>query len=369
MVTLCPDFRFAMTHFPRVFMTAIATASAFVLLAADAPAVRHASLTQAKQDARNAGAPDAVAAFGQPVLGYTMQSSPPLVRAILGVPGAASFSAPLVLPPAVLQFHIAPSQAYALAERRANELAVIPLTAGHAGPPVALAGAFPSPDLVAFSFAGRSAVLYSAAAAQLQVISGLPSAPAIVETISTSAFPSGIQEAAVSDDGTAVLIASAAGAYQLLPGAVHQVVGTTGALALAFFPNSSQAAIGDRTTGSLYLWPATAGPAAASLLAAHLEGMAAMGATADGQGLWVTNPAGGSIWRVSAQTGELRTFPLPVSPRTMERLPYRDMLLISSVAGQPAWIFFQQGGEALTVFVPAARSGVLRENPGRVHVP
>jgi hypothetical protein len=49
----------------------------------------------------------------------------------------------------------------------------------------------------------------------------------------------------------------------------------------------------------------------------------------------------------------------------MERLPYRDMLLISSHAGQPAWIFFQQGGEALTVFVPAAR---FRVHPGRIHV-
>jgi hypothetical protein len=354
-----------MTHFQRVFIAAIAAASTFVLLAADAPSVRHASLTQAKQDANTEGATDSLAAFGNPVLGYVMQSSPLLLRAILGVPGAASFSQPLSLPADVIRVHIAPSQAYALAERRADDLAVIPLHAGSAGQTVALGGALPSPDLVAFSFTGRSAVLYSAAVAQLQVITGLPGTPAVVQTISANTFPNGIQDAAVSDDGTSVLLASADGAYQLLPGAARQVVGATGAPALAFFPNSSQAAIGDRTTGSVYLWPATAGSASASLLAAHLEGMAAMCATADGQGLWVTNPAGGSIWWVSAHTGEVRTFQLPVSPTTMERLPYRDMLLISSHAGQPAWIFFQQGGEALTVFVPAAR---FRVHPGRIHV-
>jgi hypothetical protein len=367
MVTLCPDFGSAMKHFPRVFIATIAAASTVVLWAADEPAVRHASLTPAKQDAQTAGT-DAMAAFGQPVLGYVMQSPPLLLRAILGVPGAASFSAPLSLPAEVIQLHIAPSQAYALAERRANDLAVIPLKAGRAGQAVAVPGAMPSPDLVAFSFTGRSAVLYSAVAAQLQVVAGLPGAPTVVETISTGTLAGGIQDAAVSDDGTSVLIASAGGAYQLLHGAAQQVVSATVTPALAFFPNSSQAAIGDRSTGSVYLWPAGAGSAAASLLTAHLEGMAAMCATADGQGLWVTNPAGSSIWWVSAQTGEVRTLPLPVRPTSMERLPYRDMLLISSEVNQPAWIFFQQGGEALTVFVPAAGIRVHPGNPGRVHV-
>jgi len=218
-----------------------------------------------------------------------------------------------------------------------------------------LAGALRLPDLVVFSPTGRTVLLYSAAAS-LQVVTGLPGTPRVARTVGAGAFPQGIQDAAVSDDGASVLLASAGGAYRLLAdGQTQPVLSTAGSAALAFFPNSSQAAIGDRILGSVYLWPAATGPVSVNLLSSGLAGLGEMRATADGQGLWITDPNANSIRRLSSHTGEVQTFHLPVSPGRMDRLPYGEMFLVSSAAGQPAWIFLREGDQTLTVFVPPAR--------------
>src|SRR5690349_2902867 len=48
----------------------------------------------------------------RPVIGYAAQSSPPELRAIVGVPGAAVFSEPLPLPDNVTRIRLAPGQSY-----------------------------------------------------------------------------------------------------------------------------------------------------------------------------------------------------------------------------------------------------------------
>ncbi len=344
-----------MKQLRRIFIAALPALFCVVLRAGDTGPVHHAAITPSgtHEDAQSGSAP--AASMGQPVLGYVTQSSGVRLRAILGVPGSAELSAALPLPGNVTRVYAAPGQAYALAERLGDDPAVVALQSGNALPPAPLAGAIRLPDLVAFSPTGQAALLYSAAAG-LQVITSLPGAPQIARTVSASTLPAGIQGAAVSDDGSAVLLAAAGGAYQLLGGGqTEQVVGATGAAMLAFFPNSSQAAIGDQGSGSVYLWPAATGSVSAGLLMAGLSGLGAMRASADGQSLWIANPGGNSIWLLSVHTGSVRTFPLPVSPSSLDRLPYGEMFLISSDAGQPAWIFFQQQGEGVASFIPAAR--------------
>jgi hypothetical protein len=342
----------AMRQFQRIFIALWPAILSFALPAADVPALRHATVAQAEPH-KNNNAPNGL--IGQPILGYITQSSPLRLRAILGVPGSAVLSGAMLLPANTARVHLAPGQAYALAERRNDDPAVVVLKAGSAGTAIPVDGAIQTPDVVAFSPTGQSALLWSATAG-LQVIGGLPGTPAIVRTVGAAAFPKAIQDAAVSDDGDSVLLASEGGAYQLLrDGTTRQVISSADSAALAFLPNSSQAAIGDRRAGSVYLWVTGTGQGSASLLSTGLAGLDIMRATVDGQSLWITNPGGNSVWQLDIRTGGVRTFSLPVSPVSLDRLPYGEISLISSAPGQPTWILLSQGDHASAVFVPAAR--------------
>lgn len=321
-------------------------------LTADDPVLREGSLANPTLLAENSGNP--ISLVSRPVLGYLAQSLPLGLRAILGVPGAAVLSGPLALPVGVTRVWLAPGQAYVLVEQREDVPAVMPLNDGSVGQAVRMSAALLAPDFVVFSPSGQSAVLYSIAASRLQVIGGLPSVPRVMMDIGTGSFAEQPQNAAVSDDGRLVLLAAPGVVYQAQPnGLAKQVMGVSSSAALAFFPNSSQAAIADRTAGAVYLWLAAADTSSPALLARDLTGLGEVRATADGRGLWITNPGDKAVWWIGATTGEVRKFNVPVSPTRMDQLPATDMFLISSVSGQPTWIFFRQGEDAHAIFVPA----------------
>jgi hypothetical protein len=286
-----------------------------------------------------------------PVLGYVAQDSPLELRAILGVPGSAVFSDPLPLPKNASRLYLAPDQSYALVERPAADPALLPLGASQVVA-ATLTGVIQTANFVAFSPRGQSAVLYSAARSRLQVIAGLPDAPQLARDLDTTTFLEQPVDGAISDDATRLLLTSPNEVYQLLPsGLLQPLLSVGGAAALAFLPNSSQAAIADRGSGSAYLW-STGVP---SLLVGGLAAVGEMRPASDGLSLWLTDPAGNNISSLGLKTAELRTFKVPVSPLKLQGLAVRDMFLLASDPGQPAWILFQQGGEALATFVPAAQ--------------
>ncbi len=305
--------------------------------------------------------PAADVLMGRPVLGYVTESSPLRLRAILGVPGSAVMTGALTLPENIAQLYPAPGQAYALAVRPGDDPAVIALNVAASLAAVPLAGGLRQPDLVSFSPTGQAALLYSKAAG-LQVIIGLPASPRIAANYNATAFSATLQAAALSDDGTRVLFAAAGGAFELpSSGQPQQILSTAGPAILAFFPNSPQAAIGDPESGSVNVWPSAPGSSTARPLASGLAGMAVIQASADGQSLWISNPAAQSIWSVEMQTAQVRTFNLQVAPATLDRLPGPDMFLIASASGKPAWIFFRQASQsndAIAVFIPAAKKHV-----------
>jgi hypothetical protein len=344
-----------------------------ILGAADSPALRGVRLLKGEAVAGENGDSGNM---GRPVLGYVVHSAPPDLRAILGVPGAAVFSDPLSLPRGVTRVLFSPGQRYALVERgyglesvsrppRARsepvtELAVLSLTGARRGQIVAIAGGLPAADLVGFSPSGRSVVLYSRGAERLQLITGLPEEPRIVQDLEAATLSESPEAAAVSDEAGSLLLASSRAVYSFSPGgSTRLVLPVAGVPSLAFLPNSENGAIADRSAGTIYLFQSSTSTVTGRVLATGLDGLGEMLSSADGQSLFVTNPNGNGVWQVMVLTGEVRAFDVGISPTRLDPLLNTDTFLISSEPGRPAWIFLGKRDAARAVFVPAPTPGGL----------
>jgi hypothetical protein len=287
-----------------------------------------------------------------------VQVSPPELRVILGVPGAAVFSEPLSLPRRTTRLRLAPGQQYAIIESADETPAALLLNGAATGGIVTIPGAARAFDFVSFSPSGRSAVLISQAFGRLQVIDGLPQTPQLVQDIDLSLLPELPGNAAVSDDAGFVLLSSAGAVYLLLPdGSTSIVAEVTQLASVTFLPNGANAAIGDPGTGSLYLCQNLAGGMAPALLPFGLPGLARITPSSDSQTIYVTDTQRPRIWAVSVASGAVRQFDLQVNAASIDLLRNADIFLISSEPGLPAWILFRQADDARIVFVPAAIRG------------
>ena len=286
-----------------------------------------------------------------PVLGYVANPTRPELRPITGVPGAARFGDSISLSSDVVRIRVAPGEPYALLERRDSDPAVVQLTSGTAGQPMSISGAVRSADLAAFSPMGTTVVLFSQAAARLQVLTGFPGAPQVVRELDTHSLAEAPAALAVSEDGKSVLFSSASNIYFLsTDGSTRTLAATGGAAAMAFFPNSSDAALGDPTSGSVYRLEAQAGTASLRAVSATLKGLAAIATGTDGDTVYVMRRGTRQIASVRLSSGNLETWQVPAGPDQMERMGRTDDFLISSQPGQAAWI--AQGQEKRAVFVP-----------------
>jgi hypothetical protein len=294
--------------------------------------------------------------LSRPILGYAEQASPPEIRAILGVPGSATLSELVPTPPDTIRVHVAPRQDYALLESSSSGLASLLLNGVSSGQVVPVPGALSSIDFVTFSPFGRSAVLASRASGRMQVITGLPLTPKLINDINPGLLPGFPDSVAVSDSGSSVLLAAAGLVYSVLAdGSFAAVVSVSRRPTIAFLPASTTAAIGDPAAGSLYLFQSLTSGIVAPVLASGLTELGEIAGTGDGLLLYVTDRRGRRMWSVTVANGLVREFDLPVSATRLERLRNSDTFLISFDATSPAWVFFRRGEDAGTVFVPALR--------------
>jgi hypothetical protein len=193
-------------------------------------------------------------ALTRPVLGYAAPVSPPQLRAIVGVPRAAVFSELLPSPQGTTRLHVAPGRQYAIIEL-AEEAPVAPLLNGmETGGIVGIPAVVSAPDFISFSPSGRSAVFISLALRRLQVVTGLPATPQVVENIDLHFLPDVPRNAAVSDDASSVLFSSAGAVYVVLSDSSTAIaLRMARPASIAFLPASTNADIGDPGTGSMYL--------------------------------------------------------------------------------------------------------------------
>lgn len=194
-----------------------------------------------------------------PTLGFLIDPAGAGLIPIRGIASAPFVGETIPKPNDVSQIYLPPREHYALVERSSPEVIAI----WHLARPHVAAGkdvldviphALAHPDSVTFSPRGTAAVLYSSARAQLQIIAGLPSKPAIQGTLSTGSL---VQPAtfAVSDDGRVVLAITGNGQIEISSDAKawQPTALTYLPLALSFVPNTHNVMLSDLQQKQLIL--------------------------------------------------------------------------------------------------------------------
>jgi len=288
-----------------------------------------------------------------PVAGYVVESPGPALRAILGVPGSFRFSDELPLPDGVTRIHLAPGQDFALVERADSSLGVLHLNGGAMGPVAAVDGAMAAPDWVAFSPAAASAILFSASASRLQLISGLPDTPRVAIELDATTLPERPRTAAVSDDGQTMLLASGRAVYLVgRDGSAQLLMRGREIVSVAIFRNGTDAAVSDRGAESIHLLRNVSSAPVEQVLVSGLKGLGKLYRSWDGETIFVAGTGTEAVSSIDLASGEIRSFETALASVTLDPLRNHDTFLISARPQQPGWIFYRDGDTGRVVFVP-----------------
>jgi hypothetical protein len=161
------------------------------------------------------------------------------LRPVVGIPAAGSVGD--VLPLASQLGLTAASRDYALAVA-ADSGAVLLITAD--GISIKLAGVVASPDLIQLSPQGSAAAIFSASAQKVQILTGLPTSPAIFREVSTATLQGAPSALAVSDDGGLLAGIWPVGGYLFrASGDLVPLAASAPLLAVAFSAGSSDLAL------------------------------------------------------------------------------------------------------------------------------
>jgi hypothetical protein len=190
----------------------------------------------------------ALAQVSRPVLGYLPDGG--RIRPVYGLPASAAVGSAFDQGRDLARIAVSPGQDYVLATAADTSEALL-IAPG--GPAVHLDGVAAGADRIVMSPGGSAAALWFSATSHLQIVSGLPSAPSVLDI--DAAFRGAAPDAlAVSDDGQwlvgawpdGVYALGAAGQVNRLPLNVN-VSDAGGASALAFFHRRQDLAIATPT--------------------------------------------------------------------------------------------------------------------------
>jgi len=316
---------------------------------------------------RTVGAGNATQGMQAPVLGFVYDPNHGEVRAILGIAGASVLGGPMAVPAGVTGVNFAPSRNYALLARRGGGfIGLLTFQGAEEGSLIPICGAISQPDLISFSPSGNTAALYSTAAGQLQVISGLPQSPKLARIIGRDDLPDDVRFLAVADDGVTLLQGTVHSAVYLLPeGGSARLLYRAGDLGgMAFTPRSSDVVVFDREAGTAFLLQGVNNAGAYVLLA---EGLTGVGGSAlvqvNSRSAVITGTNSNNLWRIDLQTLQVQNVSLPVTPRLLQPLQTSGKYLLLYQSGLPAWIVDTSGEAGAVSFVPASLQPHIRPKP------
>ena len=309
-----------------------------------------------------------VQAMQAPLLGFVYGAERSELRPILGIPGASLFGGPISLPAGVTGVYFAPHQNYALlAHRVVGSIDLITFQGAEEASVTAICGAISQPDLITFSPSGSAAVLYSRRAGQIQVITGLPSAPQVARIIATGELPDALQLLAIADDGVTLLEGTSRNAIYLLPaaGSPQLLYSAADLGGMVFAPRTADVVVFDRGAGTLFLLQEVS---SASSYLALAEGMTGVSGNAflqvNGESAVLAGTNTSTVWQIDLESLEVQSTRLPVTAHTLQPLETPGKFLLFYKPDQPAWILDTSGESGTVSFVPASTEPRL--NPTRV---
>jgi len=280
-----------------------------------------------------------------PSLGFVFDPPAHALRRIQGIPGAALVGAPVDFGFAVSAAYVAPRLDSVFVMAGDGRAHLFRLTAD--APLERAVDSMGAPLRVVFSPSGSAAALYSPGS--VQVIKGLPDAPAVSATISLHRnlrarrpLPDTL---AISDDG-AYLLYGTGGPIELIGVAGNSRQIMAGALA-AFAPGGHDAAV--ISSGKLILFQDIAG-AATERSFDGIETPSAAAFSPDGQKLFVASATGRAVTTIQVATGDRSALACDCAPSAL--IPMGSVFRLNELGSEPLWLL-DTASERGLVFVPA----------------
>ena len=218
----------------------------------------------------------------------------------------------------------------------------------------------PGADQVAVSPTGTAIAFYFRNDHRLQVASGLPDSPEVRPAVDLAFLDGGISTLAVSDDGLAVLVASAdsgmGAVYLIYSEQIRIIAPVREVRAMTFLNNSMNAVIADVATNQVRLLSDVTGAANTQVLAEESNGIShplALQISADNRRVFVLNSGAQAVTTVDLATGVLTHLPTNGSASRLLRLS-GDVFQLTDDFRQPMLLLDGDIEEPRIVFTPKA---------------
>ncbi len=291
--------------------------------------------------------------IGTPSLGFAFDPSLGTIRPILGIAGAAVLGSPLNSGLVLESAAISPRQDFALAVS-AEDHGVRIIRFQDAGTSVLpLSGGISSPDRMVFSPSGSAAVLYRQDSSRIQVLTGLPDAPVILE-LSTARLNSPAA-LAITDDGNLALLAGQDSdpSWTVGPDGNFIPLALPASTMAVAFRRASHDLLSVTRAGDLYL--ARDVDTSPAFLRIDTGGAAsepvAVRFSSDGASAYAIE-ANGTVTAVELATGSRQTVSCGCKPAGLEPLRSGTMFRLNAISGFPLMLFDASARDFHVWFVP-----------------
>jgi len=287
-----------------------------------------------------------------PVAGYVFDKAAHALRPVRGLPGASSLGSPINWRYRVDQAFVAPKLDSAVGVTSEGAFHLFRMRGGIVSE-MAVGGLDPAgPQYsVVFSPSGTSVALY--AGNRIQLIGGLPDAPAVGGSIDLTGAgqPSAL---AVSDDTQALLVSvgNSIRFFESYADMGKLIDIAPGAL-VAFKAGGHDAAVADTGAG-VVLFHDLAGAGASQVIAPPDENTAAFVAvafSADGKALFLANSAAQAVTQLDLAAGSRTRIPCGCSPTVLARMG--SVFRLTELTADPLWLLDAPESAPRIVFVPA----------------
>jgi len=301
-----------------------------------------------------------------PLTGFVFDAKSQTIRPIQGLPGAALLGTAVALPFSVRQAEIAPGGRFALAAAEGDDRVYLAADLDQAEARIHRLDIAMSERIV-FSANGASAVLWAPQSDRFQVISGMPERPESHAPFSISGLPGSVTAAAVTNDGSALLVIANDGENK---SALYRVSTAGGearpaefllplerGVAVSFLNGGRDAIAADAGSAQIFHIRDLEGAREILLLAGAGDGVdrpAAIAQTVDNKRILVVNTGSRSILVVDPSGVEaMRNIPVPLAPTRCDRMVSASVFRLNDGAEGPLYLLELEDTTAASFFVPA----------------
>ena len=281
------------------------------------------------------------------------------VRPILGVPGAATLGLPVLRDSGFQSIALSPSRDYALALVARGRQTVLLRNLKSSVVDAVELQAPPGAGRMAISLSGEAAVVHYPETQSVAVLTGLPQSPAVSWGLEAPALAGGLTALAVSNDGGAVLIATAgepSSVWLLAPdGGGRFLSYVAGAPSLAFLAGSHDVLIADGALSTVMLVRDATGQGQVTQIGGQGEGVSrpiAVAAAADNRHVFVANADPAGIVSLSLEGEQPLVVPCQCTLTGLEPLADGTTFRLSDPGEGPIWLLDAAGAPPRIVFVP-----------------